>query len=103
MKGHETDSIAMIGGALRRDLKVKLKVIADKVTEGRNKEKKVWRNLHEAECGVSEMKTVIDEVVDDAVSGYVTQFTTLVFCCHYIPRGLTRKSQFSVLMKYLAP
>lgn len=66
----------MIGGALRRDLKVKLKVIADKVTEGLNIEEKVWRKLDDAKCDVTEMKTVIDRMVDEAVSDFVFQYNT---------------------------
>ena len=53
---------------MRHDLKMKLKDISDKVTEGLNLEKKVWESLHEAESEVSKLMAEVDQLVDEVVS-----------------------------------
>ena len=57
-----------IASHMRHDLKIKLKDISDKVTEGLNREKKVWESLHEVESEVSKLMAEVDQLVDEVVS-----------------------------------
>ena len=53
---------------MRREMSVKLKKIADKVTEGSNLEKSTWKDLDAIEFDVVKMKAEIDHAVDEIVS-----------------------------------
>ena len=57
-----------IASHMRHDLKIKLKDISDKVTEGLNREKKVWESLHEVESEVAKLMAEGDQLVDEVVS-----------------------------------
>ena len=63
VKAHDIAAIQKIASTLQHELHVKLKTLADSVTEGLNLEKKTWNELHDVKCEVTNMTYEIDQAV----------------------------------------
>lgn len=80
-QGHDTASIPTMAARMRHELHIKLKVIADKITDGINLEKKTWEGLHQVESEVPKLMTEIDRVLEEKVSLGIQTCKHVPLCC----------------------